>query len=209
MTYYVSGIFHATIHSLISLFSWERCREGGWHRPSKLLLSFCDWRWKREQSQVYSFDCRFGPPEWLIIISSATISIISVAVYYAFTQFQYYEVPLSAMAKLYSNTMLVAVNSRVRFKVMSESTTWKDVAVLSLHFQSSDDCDTEGPQSRRQQDTMVFAERRGGSMEAQRRKTQDMVRIDVEGWWDIVINTFPLFSSEVARRADAVYRRFK
>ncbi len=77
--------------------------------------------------------------------------------------------------------MLVAVNSRVRFKVMSESTTWKDVAVLSLHFQSSDDCDTEGPQSTRQQDTMVFEERRVGSMEAQRRKTQDMVRIDVEG----------------------------
>ena len=55
------------------------------------------------------------------------------------------------------------------------------MAVLSLHFQSSDDCDTEGPQLTRQQDTMVFAERRGGGMEAQRRKTQDMVRIDAEG----------------------------
>ncbi|KJA21546.1 hypothetical protein HYPSUDRAFT_724975 [Hypholoma sublateritium FD-334 SS-4] len=111
-------------------------------------------------------------------IVTATISIISLAVYYSFTQFQYYEVPLSAIAKLYSNTMLVAVNSRVRFRVMSESTTWKDVAVLSLHFQSSDE--TEVPQSTRQQETIVFAERRNGSMETQRRKTQDMVHIDAE-----------------------------
>ncbi len=112
-------------------------------------------------------------------ILSATISVISVAVYYSFTQFQYYEVPLSTIAKIYSNTMLVAVNSRVRFRIMSESTTWKDVAVLSLHFQSSDDSETEA-HSTRQQDTMVFTERPNGSMEGQRRKTQDMVQIDPE-----------------------------
>lgn len=64
---------------------------------------------------------------------------------------------------------------------MSESTTWKDVAVLSLHFQSSDDSETEVPQSTRQQDTMVFTQRQNGSMEDQRRKTQEMVGIDVEG----------------------------
>jgi len=112
---------------------------------------------------------------------TATISIISVAVYYSFTQFQYYEVPLSAIAKLYSNTMLVAVNSRVRFRVMSESTTWKDVAVLSLHFQSSDNTETDVPQSTRgQADTMVFAARQNGSTDDQRRKTQEMIQIDAE-----------------------------
>lgn len=85
------------------------------------------------------------------------------------------------MGKIYSNTMLVAVNSRMRFKVISESTTWKDVAVVSLHFESSaEESATALPRSDMTQRTagplesIVFEPRDNSSMDDQRRKTQEI-----------------------------------
>jgi hypothetical protein len=40
----------------------------------------------------------------------------------------YYSVPISTLAKLYSNTMLALLNSRIKLGIISESTTWQDNA---------------------------------------------------------------------------------
>ncbi|KJA24361.1 hypothetical protein HYPSUDRAFT_183886 [Hypholoma sublateritium FD-334 SS-4] len=99
---------------------------------------------------------------------TATMSIISLATWYILSapdQNFYFEVPLSLIAKLYSNTMLVAINSRVKFKVISQSTTWKDVPMVILRPQDlSDDIESDSTTSPNilspeNIDTMVFASR--------------------------------------------------
>lgn len=46
--------------------------------------------------------------------------------------FIYYSVPISALSKLYSNTMLALLNSRIKLGIISESTTWQDNALSHI-----------------------------------------------------------------------------
>ncbi|KAF9483241.1 hypothetical protein BDN70DRAFT_990563 [Pholiota conissans] len=59
---------------------------------------------------------------------TASISILTLALYYAprFKNLSYFQITLSAEAKLYSTTMLAVLNSRMKVGVASESTTWLD-----------------------------------------------------------------------------------
>lgn len=68
--------------------------------------------------------------------------------YYApgFGSFVYYGVPSSALAKLYSNTMLALLNSRMKLSIISESTTWQDneLPLIPLsHLRQTDDIELE------------------------------------------------------------------
>ncbi|KAF9470971.1 hypothetical protein BDN70DRAFT_979533, partial [Pholiota conissans] len=61
-------------------------------------------------------------------VLTASISILSLALYYSprLKNFSYFEVPLSTQGKLYSTTMLAVLNSRIKAKVATESTAWRD-----------------------------------------------------------------------------------
>ena len=69
------------------------------------------------------------------------MSITSLVTWYILDPAQnyYFEIPISLIAKLYSNTMLVAINSRMKFKVMLESTACEDVAMVSISPQDIPD----------------------------------------------------------------------
>ncbi|KAF8187806.1 hypothetical protein BJ912DRAFT_420111 [Pholiota molesta] len=61
---------------------------------------------------------------------TASVSIVLLALFYApaLKGLIYYSVPISTLAKLYSNTMLALLNSRIKLGIISESTTWQDNA---------------------------------------------------------------------------------
>ena len=95
------------------------------------------------------------------------MSITSLVTWYILDPAQnyYFEIPISLIAKLYSNTMLVAINSRMKFKVMLESTACEGVAMVSISPQDIPDdvqadstfrCDIFPPENI---DAMVFASR--------------------------------------------------
>ncbi|KJA15208.1 hypothetical protein HYPSUDRAFT_220158 [Hypholoma sublateritium FD-334 SS-4] len=65
---------------------------------------------------------------------TATVSIVSLALFYIPQLQGFYEVPLASLAKLYSTTLLVVLNSRVKMGIISESTTWRDVEVTPMSF---------------------------------------------------------------------------
>ncbi|KAF8187803.1 hypothetical protein BJ912DRAFT_419926 [Pholiota molesta] len=61
---------------------------------------------------------------------TASVSIVLLALFYApaFKGLIYYSVPISTLAKLYSNAMLALLNSRIKLGIISESTTSQDNA---------------------------------------------------------------------------------
>ncbi|KJA24288.1 hypothetical protein HYPSUDRAFT_39058 [Hypholoma sublateritium FD-334 SS-4] len=67
-------------------------------------------------------------------ILTAAVSIVSLTLFYIPKLQGYYEVPLASLAKVYSTTLLVVLNSRVKLGIISESTTWKDVEVAPIAF---------------------------------------------------------------------------
>ena len=64
----------------------------------------------------------------------AAVSIVSLTLFYIPKLQGYYEVPLASLAKVYSTTLLVVLNSRAKLGIISESTTWKDVEIVPIAF---------------------------------------------------------------------------
>ncbi|KAF9482096.1 hypothetical protein BDN70DRAFT_481503 [Pholiota conissans] len=73
---------------------------------------------------------------------TAAGSILALVMYYpsSFGSFTYYGVPMSSLAKLYSNTMLAILNSRMKHVVITESTTWNynELSVIDVSSSRGD-----------------------------------------------------------------------
>ncbi|KAF9482061.1 hypothetical protein BDN70DRAFT_892846 [Pholiota conissans] len=56
---------------------------------------------------------------------TATVDLLCLALYFPPTLKNFYGVPISILAMLYSNTMMTLLNSRMKPVIISESETWK------------------------------------------------------------------------------------
>ncbi|KAF9483242.1 hypothetical protein BDN70DRAFT_891955 [Pholiota conissans] len=59
---------------------------------------------------------------------TASVSVLPLILYYppSLRKYPYFEVPLAAQAELYAITMLAVLNSRLRIRMGTEPTTWRD-----------------------------------------------------------------------------------